>query len=362
MTVSTARLHEVLSAAANGRGVASVSVIDWPGAEPRGVWLPQSADEPSFLVYSVTKTVTASVILRLCAEGRLSLDDPLSNWFPHIERATQISVRRLLNHTGGIPDYGGNAAYHRDLRSSPTTPWTYERFAAETCAKGLLFAPGQGWEYSNPGYMLLKRIAEIVTAEPYEGLVAEYITKPLRLRRTFVPRSVHDLAPLAPGTSTQLSADRSPRDVRFHYHPGWVSHGVVASTSSEIARFLDGLFSGVLLSRASLDEMLELVAVPDAEDSNEEDHTHESPLRFGKPSYGLGVMADPASPWGLLVGHNGGGPCYSASAFHAPELGGITVCAMGAIEEGFSAEQVVADVLDLLLEHSSSKPRPVGRL
>jgi D-alanyl-D-alanine carboxypeptidase len=57
-------------------------------------------------------------------------------------------------------------------------------------------------------------------------------------------------------------------------------------------------------------------------------------------------MADPASPWGLLVGHNGGGPCYSASAFHAADLGGASVCAMGAIEESFSAEEVVAKVLE----------------
>jgi D-alanyl-D-alanine carboxypeptidase len=57
-------------------------------------------------------------------------------------------------------------------------------------------------------------------------------------------------------------------------------------------------------------------------------------------------MGDPESPWGLLLGHNGGGPCYSASAFHSVELGGMTVCAMGATEEGFSAEEIVAGVLD----------------
>lgn len=59
-------------------------------------------------------------------------------------------------------------------------------------------------------------------------------------------------------------------------------------------------------------------------------------------------MGDPGSPWGLAVGHNGGGPCYSASAFHAFDLGGASVCAMGAIEEGFSAEDMVFDVLDHL--------------
>ena len=66
-------------------------------------------------------------------------------------------------------------------------------------------------------------------------------------------------------------------------------------------------------------------------------------------------MGDPASPWGLLVGHNGGGVCYSASAFHAFDLGGSSVCAMGAIEESFRAERVVAAVLD----HLADVNRPV---
>lgn len=75
---------------------------------------------------------------------------------------------------------------------------------------------GVGWAYSNPGYMLLKRVAE----------------------------GIEDLAALAPGTSCALSPDGVPRDVRAHYHPGWVSHGVVASTASEVVRFLDGPATG----------------------------------------------------------------------------------------------------------------------
>jgi D-alanyl-D-alanine carboxypeptidase len=340
-------LPEVLVAAARGRGCASVSVIERAGAEPHTFWVPDSAEEPTFLAYSITKTFTASLVLKLCEEGQLSLGDPLARWFPRIDQAARISLRHLLNHTSGIPDYGDIPAYHDSVRSSPSIPWSFERFGAETFEKGLLFAPGEGWAYSNPGYMLVKRIIEEVTGSPYRALVSECIARPFGLRRTFVPESIDDLASLAPGTSSMLSPDGSPRDVRAHYHPGWVSHGVVASTSSEIVRFFDGLFQGHFLSRRSLDQMLELVPVPmaDSPSSPEED----SPLRPGKPSYGLGLMGDPASPWGLTAGHNGGGPCYSASAFHAFDLDGMSVCAMGAIEEDFSAEEVVAGVLDLRL-------------
>ncbi len=262
MTDWQPKLLELLTAAVKGRGVTALSIIEQAGATPQTVWVPHSADEPLFLAYSITKTFTAALALKLCEEGLLSLDAPLDKWFPTIEHASHISIRQLLNHTAGIPDYGGNAAYHEAVRSSPSLPWSFEQFAAETFEKGMLFAPGQGWAYSNPGYLLVKRIAEEVTGSAYRELIAEQIAQPLGLHKTFVPESIADLASLAPGTSSLLSPDGSPREVGAHYHPGWVSHGVVASTASEIVRFLDRLFQGQFLSRHSLEQMLQLVFLP----------------------------------------------------------------------------------------------------
>jgi CubicO group peptidase (beta-lactamase class C family) len=295
MTGLKTHLGEVLTAAVKGRGFAGASVIRWPGAEPCSVWVPESPYEPAFLVYSITKTFTATLILQLCDEGTLDLDTPVARWFPRLPDAERISIRRLLNHTAGLPDYGPIRAYHEAVRSSPTEPWSFDRFAAETFEKGLLFRPGQGWAYSNPAYMLAKRIAEEVTGLSYRDLVSE-----------------------------------------------------------RLARFLDGLFRSDLLPRRMLDQMLELTPVSTA--SEPDVSAQDFPLRPGIPSYGLGLMGDPASPWGLLVGHNGGGPCYSASAFHAFDLHGASVCAMGAIEEGFTAEGVVASVLDYLLTVPSTSP------
>lgn len=355
--IDLTRLPELLAAAAGGHGVASVAVIERAGAEPHATWVPKSDFEPAFLAYSVTKTFTAVLILKLCEEGQLSLDDRLARWFPRIPHADRISLRQLLNHTAGIPDYGGIRAYHQGVQSSPMTPWSFERFAAETFDKGLWFEPGQGWAYSNAGYMLLKRVAEEVAGASYRALISERIARPLGLRRTFSAESNDDLATLAPGTSSALSRDGAPRDVREYYHPGWVSHGVVASTASELVRFLDGLFHDELLTRHSLAQMMKLVVVPT--DPSEASAEQGSRLRRGRPSYGLGLMGDPASPWGLTVGHNGGGPCYSASAFHTFGLGGASVCAMGAIEGGFNAEGLVCDVLDHLATYGDGRAAQV---
>src|SRR6476661_7022556 len=91
-------LRDTLTAAASGRGVASIAVIDPTGASPLAVWTPESAQEPAFLAYSITKTLIAACVVSLAEEGRVTLDDPLARWFPRIEHAERISLRRLLNH------------------------------------------------------------------------------------------------------------------------------------------------------------------------------------------------------------------------------------------------------------------------
>jgi D-alanyl-D-alanine carboxypeptidase len=310
-------------------------------ARPEAFWLPSSyGDEPQFLTYSITKTFIAVLLLLLQEEGQLSLQDPLLRWFPKITQADRITLKQLLNHTAGIPDYGALQAYHDGVRSSPSTPWSFEQFAAATFDQGLLFTPGTSWAYSNPGYMLLKCVAEAVSDTSFADLISDRLAKPLGLQKTFVPQSVEELSSLAPATSGALSLDRSSRDVRHHYHPGWVSHGVIASIPSEIVLLFSHLFGGRLLPQHCLEEMEVLVPVPTAVSSPS------GPPRWVKPGYGLGLMGDSASPWRLMFGHNGGGPGYSASAFHTPELGGMTVCAMGTIEQRFQAEDLVFSIFD----------------
>ena len=77
----TIQLPEMLAAAARGRGVASVAVIPRAGAAVRAYWVPESEQEPACLAYSITKTFTAVLILGLCDDGQLSLDDHLGRWF-----------------------------------------------------------------------------------------------------------------------------------------------------------------------------------------------------------------------------------------------------------------------------------------
>jgi len=334
-------MFDILRRFVKTSGIAGLAVIKNGSAQPDAIWLPSAlSKEPTFLAYSITKTVIAVLFIQFTEEGRLDLDDPLARWFPDVPQSQQISLRQLLSHTAGVPDYGALPQYHEAVRRSPSKPWSFETFAAETFDKGLWFAPGNGWAYSNPGYMLLKSIAQKVTATSLSRLVSERIAGPLELRTMFVPESIEDLSSLAPGRSRALSLDGTVRDVREHYHPSWVPHGVVASTPSDMTRFLDGLFHHRLISKQSLDQMISLLPVP---------VTRSPEDRIGKPGYGLGLMGDPESPWGPVWGHNGGGPGYTASAFFVPQLGDVSVCAMVAAEDEESdAKDLVFEVLDVL--------------
>jgi hypothetical protein len=120
------------------RGTAGVALCVGESTDPVAAWVPRDiAAEPVFLAYSVTKTFIAVLLLQLPEEGLVRLDDKLSRWFPRIVSADAISLRQLLNHTAGLPDYGELAAYHAAVRDSPSAAWSFDRFAKETFDNGL---------------------------------------------------------------------------------------------------------------------------------------------------------------------------------------------------------------------------------
>ena len=271
------------------------------------------AADARFYAYSITKTFLAVAALRLAEQGRLGLDEPVQATLPDLPLATAITVRQLLTHTGGLPDYGGLAEYSADLRAAPDAPWTAEEFLTRTLRRGFLFPPGEGWAYSNIGFMLIRLAVERLTGSTLRQALADLVFRPSGLRRTVVAESLADAAELTPGYSDELDRDGGCHDISRRYHPGWVSHGVVISTAPELARGLDALFAGRLLGPEPLAAMLDAVAVPE-----------EHPL-VARPAYGLGVMVDLDSCFGRVAGHAGGGPGYSTAAFHFPDVAGRRV-------------------------------------
>ena len=245
-------------------------------------------DEPArYLVYSITKTYLGVLCLRL----GLDLEAPIATWIDDA-RLPDASLRQLLNHTSGVPDYGRLPDYHAAVRERPSEPWEDEELLARALAQGPDFPPGEGWAYSNTGYLLVRRIVELASEGGFRGALERELLHPLALADTSLALELADLHDLAPGPG-------DVDDVRGRYHPCWVGHRTLASTVADQTRFWTALAAGELCDLDVLTQSVEI--------------GFEAP-GFHRPSYGLGVMTD-RRPDGLLIGHGGGGPGYAAAAF-----------------------------------------------
>ena len=295
-----------------------------------------------FATYSITKTIIATILLGMAEDRVLALDDPIGDALPELPFDTPVSIRQLLNHTGGLPDYGGDAAYHAAVREQPGTPWTAAEFLRRTLSDGLVYMPGHGWRYSNIGYLLLRLMLERETGLTFPQVIRHYLALPAGLDALAAIDSLAGSMALTPGYGGVASSDGGLVNVIARYHPGWVAHGLATATALELARFFDLLSGGDLLGAGSLDEMTTPVPV-----------TTSHPW-MTKPSYGLGLMMDPANRFGVVAGHTGGGPGYSTAAYRFPDVHGHRITSVTLVNQDgsdiatdivFSMVQRLADEL-----------------
>jgi D-alanyl-D-alanine carboxypeptidase len=268
-----------------------------------------------FPIYSITKTVIAVCVLRLEELRALAIDDPISRWLADLPFGDDISLRQLLNHTAGVPNYSDVPEQLAALKASPGKAWTYEQFIEHSCHRGLDFQPGEGWCYSNTGYALLTRVVELANATSFADAVQQHIAGPLGHTATAVVEGRACFEQLVPGFSRDFHREAELEDVRSIYDPAWVAHGLVSSTAAEIGEFYQALFGGKLVRRDSLAAMTQLVRVPG-----------EHPPAVS-PSYGLGLMSDPDGRYAPHFSHGGGGPGYSLYAGCLREFRGRRVSA-----------------------------------
>src|SRR5260370_34446292 len=159
--------------------------------------------------------------LQLGQQGRFALDTAVHTYLPTLPLATPVAVRQLLSHAGGIPDYGGMPDYFDAVRATPTQPWTSDGFVTPTLAGGLTFPPGQGWAYSNIGYLIIRRLIEQISGLPFRAVLQRSLFAPLGLRHTFVAETLEEASVLTPGYSAVFSTNGELADIHALYHPVW---------------------------------------------------------------------------------------------------------------------------------------------
>ncbi len=294
---------------------------------------PAYAADAQFIMYSVTKTIIAAVALRYAEKQLLQLDTPIALWLPNIPHASSITLRQLLRHSSGLPDYGGAPQYREAVRSG-AAPWTETEYFTYSHAETLLFPPGLGWSYSNIGYMVARMLLEKARGATFAQIAQEEICEPLNLTTTHILTKDEELAQLVFGPSKELGSQETGGNVPELYHIGWVAHGVAASTVQEISLFFAALLGGQLFSAALLREMCTYSPLPVMRDR---------PVL--RPGYGMGLQIDHGWPEGPIYGNSGGGPGARIAVIHLPQQRSPITIAVAAPGEDIAQVESIATQL-----------------
>jgi Beta-lactamase class C and other penicillin binding proteins len=199
-----------------------------------------------FAVGSVTKQFTCSALMMLAEQKRLSLSDPVSNWFPTLTRAKDITLIDLGGHLSGYHDFYPLDFVDREMQK----PASADEIITEYATRPLDFAPRSRYSYSNTGFLILGRVIEKVSGQPFGTFIAQRIFTPLKLTRTvFEPASPTSAANMARGYTSFGLADPIPADPEAR---GWAwSAGAIWSTPTDLLTWDTSLLDHTLISPAS---------------------------------------------------------------------------------------------------------------
>jgi D-alanyl-D-alanine carboxypeptidase len=257
-------------------------------------------------IASVAKAFSGAVALLLVESGRLKLDDTIARRLPSLPAAWgAVTLRELLQHTSGLPDYSGAAAFRAIFIADPHHRFDSRRLLSFVASEPLLFHPGSQYRYSNSDNIAIALMAEAATGHRYEDLLDRLVYDRLGMRRTSLPQGFLLPKPYLHGYTVPPSG--SPQDVSTlaGASGAWASGGIV-STPSELNTFIENYAGPELLSRSVRREQLKFVAGAS------------EPAGPGRNSAGLGIFRY-ATRCGVVYGHTGNFFGYTQLAVASPD-------------------------------------------
>lgn len=250
-----------------------------------------------FEMASISKQFTAMMVMLCQEKGILQFDDLAEKYLDVPYKG--ISIRHLLTHTSGLPDYQAIMDAHWDKSKAAGNPDILEYLNRYAPPKS--FEPGEKYEYSNTGYVLLASIVEKVTQKDFIELSQEWIFKPLGMKNTAI-RTLEEKAKVENFAAGHLK-DESGKYVnanqfRSSDYTLWLGNrkgpGRVSSTAQDLLIWDQALYSGRLVSDKTLNEAFSPMILNDGTRSY----------------YGFGWEIEPKSPYGKMVMHTGDNPGY----------------------------------------------------
>ena len=202
-----------------------------------------------FRLGSITKQFTAMAIMILSDRGKLSFDDDIRKYLPGLPYEG-VTIRHLLVHTSGLPDY---MVLFDDK-------WDKEKLAYKEDILRLLaehhppvnFAPGEKWEYSNTGYSLLACIVERASGETFRVFMQKNIFAPLDMQNTVMATGQKD----QPIKNRVYGYNSKFENTDYHYLNGIVGDGGIYSTVDDVFKWDQGLYNARLVKKSTMDEAL----------------------------------------------------------------------------------------------------------
>lgn len=290
-----------------------------------------------FVIGSATKMFTAQLILQLAGEGRLSLDTPISRWFPELPRANTTTVRHLLRHQSGLPEY----FTHPDIEQHLLTPRTPRALLSMAAALPYTNeAPSDVAQYSNTNYVALALIVEHERGMSWSKAVKQFISTPLGLESVgFVgDDGVTDGLALGLLSDPKFAAWPSPFAVDASL--GYGAGGLVSS-AADLLTFLQAVKAGTLITDEMRTAQWDTVGFD----------VDGIPGRYGA---GLMELSLPAQMGGFTVrGHQGGIPGYCSMPFYDVKTGAmVVVLANGTIGADIDEAQLALNVLSVAVANA----------
>ena len=226
---------------------------------------------------STSKSFTAAVILQLEAAGKLSIDDTLGKWLPEYPAWKDVTIRRLLNMTSGIPNYSETEWISRAWAKEPTRAFTLKQLVEAAYPSATNKLPvSKGYHYSNTNYVLAAMIAEKASGKSFRDLVHELVIEPQGLTSTFYEASTYPepvikrlshgyfeneaCAEYQPECKETWNAPMIGRDVRDASVSWMQSAGGAVANARDVDRWMRAVFSGKVVPPKQQKEWTELIS------------------------------------------------------------------------------------------------------
>ena len=202
-------------------------------------WGIPNGPDTRFRIGSVTKQFTAALVMQLVEEGRLALDAPVTRYLPEYPATgDRVTLHHLLGHTSGVPDYTELPEFEREIQRASVT---LDALVATFSGLDLAFEPGEGFAYSNSGYVLLGAVLERVTGRSYGDLLRERLLEPLGLDETAYDDGRTVFPSMARGY-VRLGSTLEPAE---YADASWAySAGGIVSTVGDLHRWAEALYRG----------------------------------------------------------------------------------------------------------------------